>query len=248
MPSAAQKNQAYWDQISDEYQAQHGPQLNARPCTWGTWAIPEDDLGVLDDVQGKDILELGCGAAQWSISLSSRGAKPVGLDISSRQLEHAKRLMQKAGVSFPLILASAETVPLRDHSFDVVFSDWGAMPFADPFRTIPEAARLLRTRGLLAFNMSTPIRDMCWNNDSGRVEDKLHADYFELRSIDNEKKVVYQLPYGEWIRLFRRNGFEIEDLIEIRPPKDATTRFEGWSIEWARSWPGEAIWKIVKAS
>ena len=59
---------------------------------WGVWQIPEAELHVLGDVDGRDILELGCGAAQWSIALAQAGARPVGLDLSDRQLEHARRL------------------------------------------------------------------------------------------------------------------------------------------------------------
>src|SRR5665811_2471242 len=99
-----------------------------------------------------DILELGCGAAQWSIALALRGARPVGLDLSERQLEHARRLMAEAGVDFPLVHASAEAVPLPDATFDIVFCDFGAMTFADPYRTVPQATRLLRPGGLFAFS------------------------------------------------------------------------------------------------
>ena len=110
--------------------------------------------------RGKDVLEFGCGAAQWSIALAKRGARPVGLDLSDRQLEHARRLMAEAGVDFPLVHASAESVPLPDASFDIVFCDHGAMTFADPYRTVPEAARLLRPGGLFAFNHGSTIADL----------------------------------------------------------------------------------------
>src|SRR6202011_4439836 len=111
---------------------------------------------VLGEVRGKDVLELGCGAAQWSIALALLGARCVGLDNSERQLAHARRLMSEAGVTFPLVHASAEDVPLPAASFDVVFCDHGAMSFADPERTVPEAARLLRPGGLFAFNAESP--------------------------------------------------------------------------------------------
>jgi ubiquinone/menaquinone biosynthesis C-methylase UbiE len=107
-------------------------------------------------VVGKDVLELGCGAARWSIALAQQGARPVGLDFSSQQLQYADRLMREAGVDFPLIEASAEQVPLPAASFDIVFCDWGAMTFCDPYRTVPEVACLLRPRGLFAFSSSTP--------------------------------------------------------------------------------------------
>jgi ubiquinone/menaquinone biosynthesis C-methylase UbiE len=72
------------------------------------------------------------------------------LDLSARQLEHARELTREAGVEFPLVCASAERT-LADASFDIVFCDYGAMTFADPYRTVPEAFRVLRSGGLLAF-------------------------------------------------------------------------------------------------
>ena len=89
----AARNRASWDAYSDEYQARHGDQLaGSGGLAWGTTQIPESELRVLGDVAGRDILEFGCGAAQWSIALAKLGARPVGLDLSERQLEHARRL------------------------------------------------------------------------------------------------------------------------------------------------------------
>ena len=149
----AVRNRVSWNDYSDEYQTRNGPHLAASGgMAWGVWQIPEAELHVLGDVSGRDILEFGCGAAQWSIALAQAGARPVGLDLSDRQLEHARELMAAAGVDFPLIHASAEAVPLPDASFDIVFCDHGAMTFADPYLTVPEVARLIRPGGLFAFS------------------------------------------------------------------------------------------------
>ena len=192
------RNQASWDAFSDEYQARHGEQLaDSGGLAWGTAQIPESELRVLGDVAGKDILEFGCGAAQWSIALAQRRANPVGLDLSERQLEHARRLMAKANVEFPLIHGSAESVPLPDASFDIVFCDHGAMSFADPYRTVPEAARLLRPGGLFAFNHHSPIETICWPLDAEQVGDRLALDYFGMHRFDDGEGVSFQLPYGE---------------------------------------------------
>jgi SAM-dependent methyltransferase len=243
----AARNRASWDAYSDEYQATHGGQLaDSGGLAWGTCQIPEAELQVLGDVAGKDILGFGCGAAQWSIALARRGARPVGLDLSSRQLEHARRLMVEAGVDFPLVEASAEAVPLPDASFDIVFCDHGAMTFADPYRTVPEAARLLRPGGLFAFNHHSPIETICWPMDADRVTERLSIDYFDLHRLDDsDGEVVFQLPFGAWIRLFRANGFEVEDLIEPRPPVDAVSSYrDAASLAWSRRWPSEAIWRL----
>lgn len=209
------------------------------------WSIPESQLNVLGDVRGKDVLELGCGAAQWSIALAGLGARCVGLDNSARQLEHARRGMAAAGVDFPLVHASAEDVPLPDASFDVVFCDHGAMTFADPERTVPEAARLLRPGGLFAFNAETPLHFICWDETTNVVGDRLRWNYFDTRSTDDGDAVNFSRPYGEWIRLFRDNGFAVEDLIELRPPEGAQTTYDLYvTYEWARAWPAEQIWRV----
>jgi len=246
LPSHVIKNQAFWDRTSDDYQQKHGAQLDWRsPPGWGVWDIPESSLQILGDVAAKDVLEFGCGAAQWSIELSRRGARVVGIDVSQRQLAHARELMREAGVDFPLIHTNAESIPLSSQSFDIIFCDHGAMSFADPYLTIPETSRLLRPGGLLAFNMPTPLLEVCWNEAKDAVDLCLQNNYFELRSSQDAHSVNFQLPYGEWIRLFRRNAFIIEDLVELQAPERATTSYEEYVPKaWARAWPAEHIWKV----
>jgi SAM-dependent methyltransferase len=242
------QNQASWDADADDYQARHGPDLAASGgLAWGTTQVSESELRVLGDVAGRDVLEFGCGAAQWSIALARLGARPVGIDLSERQLAHARRLVAEAGLDFPLIHASAERVPLPDASFDVVFCDHGAMTFADPYRTVPEAARLLRPGGLFAFNHHTPIEAIAWPLDGDRVTDRFVVDYFGMHRLDDGETTTFQLPYGEWLRLFRENGFVVEDLLELRPAEGATSSYrDAEELAWARRWPAEEIWRLRK--
>jgi ubiquinone/menaquinone biosynthesis C-methylase UbiE len=200
----------------------------------------------LGDVRGLDILELGCGAAQWSIALHALGANVTGLDVSGRQLEHARLLMAEADVEFPLVHASAEATPFDDASFDIVFCDYGAMTFADPYLTVPEAARILRRGGLLAFSMSTPILDLAWSPDVDHPAEHLIGDYWDLHVLEEPgEPTVFQLRYGEWIRLFVENGLTIESLTELRPPPDADSSYrDEVDREWARRWPMEHIWRV----
>jgi SAM-dependent methyltransferase len=243
----SQRNRLAWDRRSDEYQAAHASQLNSYECGWGTFSVPEDEVHALGDVTGKDILELGCGAAQWSIGLARRGARPVGLDNSARQLEHAYRLMAAARVDFPLVHASADDVPLPNASFDIIFCDHGAMTFADPASTLPEVTRLLRPGGLLAFNLASPLKWLCTDPATDQLTTCLHNDYFEMYRFEwPEDTVEFQLPYGAWIRLFRRHGLAVEDLIELRPAESATTTYDFAPLEWACRWPAEHIWKVCK--
>jgi SAM-dependent methyltransferase len=250
MPVSEQalRNRAHWDRQADEYQALHGPQLNVDDLIWGSWSIPESEVGALGEVAGRDILELGCGAARWSIELARRGARPVGLDNSARQLEHARGLMAEASVDFPLVHASAEDIPLPDESFDIAFSDHGALSWADPRVVVPEVARVLRAGGRLAANVSSPLLAICYDEEADRLDTRLHRSYFDLgTAAEGDGAVTYELNDAEWIRLLRSHGFSIEALIELRPPEGATTTYEDYvSYEWARSWPAEHLWVALK--
>jgi SAM-dependent methyltransferase len=243
----ARRNRTFWNKLSDGYQAEQGRQLAIHGAAWGVWQIPEAELGVLGEVAGRDVLELGCGAAQWSIWLARRDARAVGLDVSDRQLQHARRLATEAGVEIQLVHASAEAVPLPDERFDIIFCDHGAMVFADPYVTVPEVSRLLRDGGTFAFSMFTPFAEVCWPADQDEPVEHLANDYFGMHQVDvgDSAHVEFQLPYGEWIRLFVGNDLEVVDLIELRPAEDATSTYRSVvSRAWGRRWPLEHIWKL----
>ncbi len=243
-------NRASWNRTADEYQREHASQLNRfdRPA-WGVWEIPESKLGILGDVAGKDVLEFGCGGGQWSIALTRLGARPIGLDLSINQLGHAQRLMADAGASFAVVNANAERTPFADASFDIVFCDHGAMTFADPLLAVPEVARVLRPGGLFAFNMASPLIWLCWGDGEEPPGPQLLRDYFGMHRGSWVDTMEFQLPYGEWIRLFREHGFEVEDLVELRPPGRPRTTYPDFApVEWARRWPGENVWKVRKSA
>jgi SAM-dependent methyltransferase len=239
------RNRTFWDADAGDYQQMHGNLLAAQPRAWGVWRIPEDELGVLGDTTGLRVLEYGCGAAQWSIALAGAGARVVGLDQSLAQLEHAERARRKSSGEVSLVCASGEHVPFAEGSFDLVFCDHGVMSFCDPYRTVPEVARLLRADGRFVFAHSTPWGYLTWNAKRHRTGRRLREPYFGMRSFDSgEGTVDFQLPYGEWIRLFRTNGFVVDDLVELQAPKGATTTYPEWNPRWARRWPAEQIWKL----
>ncbi len=160
------------------------------------------------------------------------------------QLLHAKGTRSK----LPLVQAYGEALPFREDSFDIVFCDYGAMSFVDPYVSVPEVARVLRPGGLLAFSTTTPFLSVCWPDEEPTVTRTLTYTYFGMKRFvwSDDDTVDFQLPYGDWIRLWRNNGFVIEDLIEIQPPKGARSSFGGRPLRWARRWPAEMIWKVRK--
>ena len=216
--------------------------------TWGIWQLSERELRALPDVAGKDVVELGCGTAYWSAWLARRGARVVGIDNSPRQLETARALQQHHRLRFPLIHGDAEHVPLRDACFDVALSEYGASIWCDPYRWVPEAARLLRAGGHLVFLKHGTLFTLCAPDGEGQATDRLMRDYFGLHRLEwsDVDSVEFTLPIGEWLRLFRANGFELLDLIELRAPVGASSWSPYVTAAWAHRWPSEEIWRLRK--
>jgi SAM-dependent methyltransferase len=158
--------------------------------------------------------------------------------------------MADAGIDFPLVHASAGEAPFDDETFDIVFSDHGAMTFADPFVTVPEAARLLRPGGLLAFSHLTPLAVASYDDVVGVQTTGLHRTIFGMRRIEwtgSDEPVEFNLPTGRWIELFGAHGMRVESLLEVRPPKGAESTYRTpEETEWARHWPMEEIWRVRK--
>ena len=247
MTDTADRNRRAWDRWSDTYQAKHGQLLaGEHAAAWGLWRIPETKLGLLGDVRGRDVLELGCGAAHWSLALARRGARVVGIDASRRQLAHAYRAVTASGVPVDLVLGIAEDLPFADASFDIVFSDYGAMSWSDPDETLPEVARVLRPGGVLAFCTHSPFFFLFLDVEARTLRTSLQRDYFGLRTRHVEDAIDFQLPYGEWISLFRTSDLIVEELIEVKPPEESQTTFGDRPLDWARRWPVENIWRLRK--
>jgi ubiquinone/menaquinone biosynthesis C-methylase UbiE len=155
-----------------------------------------------------------------------RGAHVIGLDNSSRQLATARTFQEEFALHFPLVHADAERAPFADESFDFAISQYGAAIWCDPYRWIPEASRILRLGGRLVFETGSPLVMLCYptDDDEAPADSQLHRDYFGMHRFDwhHEKGVVdaieFRLGHGDMIRLLRSSGFEIEDLLELRPP------------------------------
>jgi SAM-dependent methyltransferase len=248
LPEHVRRNRTHWDGLAREY-AEPGRRNWAREPGWGIWHIPDSAVHILPDVAGLDTIELGCGTGYISAWLARRGARPIGIDNSVEQLETARALQREFGIQFPLIHGNAEQVPVPDASFDLAISEYGASIWADPYAWIPEAARLLRPGGRLIFLVNGTLAMLCSSDlEEEQVQDCLLRDYFGMHRFEwpDDDSVEFHLGYGDWIRLLRSNAFEVENLVELQPGVQATSRHTFVTLEWARRWPSEEVWVAVK--
>jgi ubiquinone/menaquinone biosynthesis C-methylase UbiE len=244
------RNIAIWTKANAEHT---GPRARGawakEEIDWGIFGVPEASLSVLGEVAGLDALELGCGTAYFSAWLAKRGARPVGVDPTPAQLATAREMQAEFGLEFPLVEAAAEDVPLPDASFDLVHSEYGASIWADPYRWIPEAARLVRPGGRLVFLRNSTLVILCQQLDAPATEQLMRPQNGLYRiEWPDTGEIEFHLPHAELIEVLRENGFGVERLIELYAPEDAETHayYDYVTAEWARRWPAEEIWVARK--
>ncbi len=206
----------------------------------------------ITDMRGMRALELGCGTAYVSAWMARRGAVVTGIDNSEAQLRTAARLAGEHGIAIELIHGNAEMVPAEDGSFDYTVSEYGAAIWCDPYKWIPEAHRLLRTGGELAFLGTHPLAMACTPPNGDPSEDRLHRPWFGMHSFDFRAVEVdpggmeFNLGTGEWVRLFSDTGFRVLSYRELRAPESASEDRFGLPVAWARKWPAEQVWHLRK--
>lgn len=248
MADYLEQNRRVWTKANEEYtDARAREAWAADEITWGMFGPSDSELGVLGDVSGKDVIELGCGTAYFGAWLAKRGARVIGVDLTPAQLETARRMSEETGVAIELIEANAEDVPLPDESFDLAISEYGASIWCDAHRWIPEAARLLRPGGELVFLRNSTLSMLCAALDGWH--ETLQRPQRGLDRIDweDEGTSEFHLPLGELFAVLRASGFDVVDVKELYAPEDATkAEYYHSDAEWGKRWPWEEIWRARK--
>lgn len=116
---------------------------------WKAWGRT-----ALHHVSGTQILELGHGPGYLLVALQRRGYDPVGLDLSVNMGRQARRRLDRASRSVPLVRAQAQALPFRDECFDTVVATFPTRFIMD-LGTLREVTRTLGAKGRLVVALGT---------------------------------------------------------------------------------------------
>lgn len=254
-------NRRWWDAESVEYYIEHGRFLGDDELTWGPEGLRESEAGLLGDLAGLRVLEVGCGAAQGARWAALQGAAEViALDLSAGMLTQARALSpsstsspssplnssSQAELTPALVQADATRLPLADACIDLAFSAYGAIPFVDdPGAVMREVARVLRPGGRWVFSVTHPIR-WAFPDDPGQGGLRVVRSYFDrtpYRELDEAGRMSYAEHHrtlGDRVRDLVSAGLVLDDLVE--PQWRAGDQvWGGWSRLRGQLIPGSAI-------
>jgi SAM-dependent methyltransferase len=246
----ARANRTWWDIEAEGYFAEHGSFLGDNDFVWGPEGLREADAGLLGELLGRAVLEIGAGAAQCSRYAALQGASVVATDISGGMLRHGadlNRLFAAAsGLTVPLVQCDATTLPFADCSFDVVFTSYGAVPFvADSSALMAQAARVLRPGGRFVFSTTHPIR-WALPDDPGYPGLTVSSSYFDRTPYVEQESgattyVEHHRTLGDRVRELTAAGLRLIDLVEPEWPQENQQVWGGWSPLRGALIPGTAI-------
>jgi len=245
---SAQANRRWWDANAADYYAEHGEVLGDADLLWCPEGLREADARLLGDLRGRDVLELGCGAAQGGRWLVGQGARVTAFDVSWGQLELARRLDRRTGVRVRTVQADAQRLPFRDESFDVVASAFGAVPFvSDSAGVMREVARVLRPGGRFVFSTTHPVR-WVFPDDPGPLGLTARTPYFDRTPYVEEGPdgtatyVEHHRTLGDRVRELVAAGLVLDDLVEPEWPEGRTVVWGQWSPLRGAVLPGTAVY------
>ncbi len=155
--TANEEQERFWNDVAGPLWVAAEEEIELHAGPFGKAA-----LAVAAPAVGEMVLDVGCGCGSTTVALAAAvgaGGGVLGVDLSAVMLARAEERVAASGVSHVrLRRADAQVVDLEPGSFDLVFSRFGVMFFADPIGAFANLRRALRPGGRMVF--------ACWQAPS----------------------------------------------------------------------------------
>lgn len=217
----------WWDKASHYYQDSFN--IPTDDIYYGPFCPTEKELNILgvDYIKNKRVLELGCGGGQTSVFLSKNGAICKGIDISSKQIQHAIKISKENGVKVDYHIGSGEDLGLfKNKEFDIVLSIFAIQYINNLDKCFKEVNRVLKNSGKFIFSLDHPFYSVVspktmkviYNyNDSGPNQTIKTSDIItknKWRLGDNHKFLYYFRKVSDIYNSISKSSLILEEIKE----------------------------------
>ena len=206
----------WWNGWSEKFQTEYGGDGSEIGIAFGPGVPIGEDFGLLDDLDGTRVIELGCGGAQFGLGIATHGAEVTGVDISEEQLEYARKLADEHGEEIDLVETTVTDMPMIEgEAYELAVSAFAFQWVEDLKACFEEAHRVLVPGGRLVFSVDHPFYRIL-DPETGDIatsyfDGEPRREYSE--KIDAEL-VIYRRRVSDIVNALIDAGFTIEELCE----------------------------------
>jgi len=186
-------------------------------------------LELIGDVRGKRVLDAGCGGGFYSLLLSEKGAKVLGINGSEEMINIAKEKASRKMLDAKFMVGDVSDLRIEDGVFDLVLSTLVLMDVKELDKAIIELVRVTRNGGEIIISVQHPILTAGdWERESGQKLFRKLDNYFTERELEkvweNKRKERVSLKYYHrslqaYTQPFLERGCVLTNLIEPHPHK-----------------------------
>jgi ubiquinone/menaquinone biosynthesis C-methylase UbiE len=191
-------------------------------------------LGLLDNVKGKEILEIGCGDGYWLRMLTEKGAKCTGFDLSENQIEAAKKEDPEKKINY-FVADASKKVKLEDSSFDIIFLEHVLLEISEISKIkkiFKEVHRLLKDNGFLVVSDLHPLAP---ETNFPNVEVDKDYTYFKsghiVKIVSNKpdgtvtKYTDFHWTFQDLVNAITESGLKVVKVLEPTPNKEIVKKY-----------------------
>jgi ubiquinone/menaquinone biosynthesis C-methylase UbiE len=234
------RNEESWDKLAPYYKSAYI--ISVENYHYNSFGPGDNELSIIGDVQGLDILEVGCGGGQNAIVLAKQGAKSVtGIDQSENQLKFARQLAESQGAQATFLKSDMEDMSaIADSSFDLVVSSHAMNYASDISRVFNECSRVLRPNGRIVTCINHPtwivLGEALQEDDFAKI-----VNYFD----ETKQKWDWTKYKGDKIATFESSEWQlnqiINGLISAGFYIESLTEPRGYTLEEIEKLPSDAM-------
>lgn len=175
---------------------------------------------LLGDIQGKRILDAGCGNGYLSRLMVERGAQVVGVEPATGPFGYAQRMEERQGLGITYFQRDLSRLGDLDGPFDAVVANMVFLDIRDWRSALANCIETLRRDGLLVYSLTHPVwvpgHDREWT-EKGHVEISEYLNEYELRL---DVSVNFHRPLSTYVNETIRLGCSIAEMAEPRLPPE----------------------------
>lgn len=176
-------------------------------------------LSLLPDVDGKRVLDAGCGPGIYSEWLLDRGAHVVAVDASPKMVELARQRTRNRADIHQADLAAPLSFVETD-SIDLIVSPLVLEYVCDWYATFREFNRVLRNGGHLIVSVTHPSFDFSYFRSQNYFATELVSSQWTGFAPVRVTMPTYRRSLQETLNPFAENGFQIERILEPKPTEE----------------------------